>query len=123
VVKFAELAACMPWDAAIWHKKATKWTSFCFGVSDKRVAYYDARDVDAGQAVLPLLEEEIKARIVRELPPMPVAEYIKHGARVPTTRYVPQVCLYKQVFPGKGVAVGYQEVDVLEPGSSKPGEY
>jgi len=112
MLRQAELALCLPWDADLWHRKQTRWRPFAFNMTDQRVVYYDARDVDAGRPVVPLLEEELKALIARELRPIPVAEYIERGPRAARTRGAPALRLYKQVFPGARAA-GYQEVDVL----------
>ena len=111
VLKHAELALSLPWTAKLWNRRAG-WRPFSFNLADQRVVYYDAREVDAGRAVVPLLEEEIKALIARELREMPIEEFIAHGARAHSTSGKPALQLYKQVFPAPR-AVGYQEVDVV----------
>jgi hypothetical protein len=113
-LKYAQHALCMPWDAAIWHRKGTKWHTFCFNLADQRVAYYLAEDVDAGKAVVPLDEERIKELIASRLQGMPVQEYIEHGARAKSVRGLAHLALYKHVFPDKDVQLGYEEVDVLQ---------
>jgi hypothetical protein len=113
-LKYAQHALCMPWDAAIWHRKGTKWHTFCFNLADQRVAYYLAEDVDAGKAVVPLDEERIKELIASRLQGMPVQEFIEHGARAKSVRGLAHLALYKHVFPDKDVQLGYEEVDVLQ---------
>lgn len=112
-IMYTAYALGTSWDDTRWNLETTTWWWFCFNQEKKRVVYYLARDVDAGKAVEPLEEEEIKALIQRELP---AQEFMKKGARAASTHHEPFLRLYKQTFPDKKELIGYeyQEVEVVK---------